>query len=738
MGTPRYMSPEQARGLKLDARTDVFSLGVVFYEMLTGEPAFAGSSTAEVFAALLDKEPPPLRQFVDEATGTLQELISRLLVKERDQRYQSVRARMEALAQLDLTAPDSSNAQPARRSETARDNKVPGERQETDKPGSLEAVAQSVARQPLWRAHSLTGLALALVLASGLGFAGYRWLAARNGVEKRPAGEPRFVPLVGQAGRKDHAAISPDESRIAFAWDGGRVEEAGPADIYVKMIGTDEPPLRLTTAPENDNFPSWTPDGKYVTFVRGRSGKGEVMRVPASGGPEQKLAETFTTASWSPDGKTLAVSGRPGSAEGQCIVLVNPETGQRTRLTTPEPSLADHFPEFSPDGKLVAFFRDFGENQVDICIVPASGGTPQQLTFERTAISGLAWTSDSREIVFSATRQGTRGLWRVSVQGWTPARVAVNARNPITPDISRQGGKLVFTEYANDVNLSLYRGAGFAGREVPDKFGAPVKLPVNSLYDDQSPIFSPDGETIVFASDRSGRQGLWMCDAEGKTAARLLTRDGSAGSPRWSYDGQWIAFDSYDEGDGNIYVISASGDSPPRRLTPDKSSENLPAWSRDGQWVYFRSNRTGSNQLYRMPVAGGQARQITFSGGFEGFESPDGKRFYYSKDRGIRGIYSVPVNGGEETLVPELKEAGYWRSWALVKEGVCFPLKKDESEWAIQFFSFDTRRTTALFTVTDAPLWWMPGLALSADGRRLLYAHLENPYDEIMLMENFR
>lgn len=108
MGTPRYMSPEQARGLKVDARTDVFSLGVVFYEMVTGESAFAGASTAEVFAALLDKEPPPLRQFVPEVPDSLQEIISRLLVKEREHRYASIRAFTTELAQSDLTS-DSEN-----------------------------------------------------------------------------------------------------------------------------------------------------------------------------------------------------------------------------------------------------------------------------------------------------------------------------------------------------------------------------------------------------------------------------------------------------------------------------------------------------------------------------------------------------------------------------------------------------------------------------------------------------
>ncbi|MEP7336777.1 MAG: protein kinase [Acidobacteriota bacterium] len=732
MGTPRYMSPEQARGLKVDARTDVFSLGVVFYEMVTGEPAFAGASTAEVFAALLDKESPPLRQFVPEVPAGLQEILNQTLAKDREQRYPSIRAFTTDLAQLDLNTASGSSTQPSWRPAW----------QPSSQPASQSTAARStppVAGLSVWRTHRLSWLAIALVLAGVLGFAGYSWLAARPKPLEEPLGETRFVPLIGEPGRKDLAAISPDESRVAFAWDGGAGAEVSPTDIYVKVIGTDGPPLRLTTAPEKDALPCWTPDGKYVTFVRSQSdGKNVVLRVPASGGPEQKLTETSTSASWSPDGKTLAVTGSPEAAEDKGIFLVKVETGQRTRLTTPEPTTSDYFPRFSPDGKMVAFTRESSGNVTDIFIVPAIGGALRQLTSEKSGAPGLvAWTSDSREVVFSAFLRGTRGLWRISAQGGTPARVMVNARNPINPDISRQGNKLVWTEYSNDSNLWLYQGGGFAGREVPGKFGAPVKLPTSSLYEDHCPTFSPDGQTILFASERTGALELWMCDAEGKTAARQLTRAGSAGSPRWSYDGKWIAFDSSADGDPNIYVMSAMGDSTWRRLTFENSSESLPAWSRDGQWIYFRSNRAGSRQIYKMPALGGEAKQLTFNGGYEGFESPDGKLFYYSKGRGTYGIYSVPANGGEEKLVPELKDAGYWRSWTLVNEGIGFIAKESESEWAIRFFSFATRRTTSLVALKHAPLWWAPGLALSPDGRRLLYAHLEQPYDELMLMENF-
>ncbi len=734
MGTPRYMSPEQARGLKVDARTDVFSLGVVFYEMLTVAPPFAGATEAEVYAALLDKEPPPLSQFSPELPVQLEAISRRLLVKEREERYETIRAFTDDLAQLDLLPGDSGAPTFA----AVRAHDTGGKHKDTqaqDPPPTLPNQSRPVARLRLgW---SLA--ALALVVA--LGFSVWRWFA-RAGSSSQVAADATFTPLIGEPGAKDHPAFSPDETRIAFAWNGGKNVQVGPGDIYVKVIGTDGPPLRLTTAPEHDAYPVWTPDGKYVTFVREplkRAGTtiNEVIRVSASGGPEQKLGETTTTAAWSPDGKTLAVTQHP-EGEGGGIFLLAPETGQRTRLTTTPSGMRDDSPRFSPDGKLVAFIRGSEPTKTGVWVVPVSGGTPQPLTAENNRVIGLAWTSDSRAIVFAGVWKGTRGLWRIAVGGGTPERVPIPGQEPVSPDISSRGDKLVWTEAATpQANLWLYRGPGFAGRGVPGKFDAPAKLPSSSIYEDTSPDFSPDGQRLVFASSRTGGQELWLSDADGNNAVRLTTKGGPTGSPRWSPDGKWIAFDSQLGGDGNIYVMSADG-GPWRRLTPESTAETVPAWSRDGQWIYFKSNRSGSMQIYKMPAAGGEAKQITFHGGFEGFESPDGSLFYYTKARGVYGIYAVPANGGEEKLVPELSRAGYWRSWNVVNEGICFIAKEDAPQQTIRFFSFATRRVTPLVTVNGEALYWLSGLALSPNGKRLLFAQPEPRKDEIMLMENFR
>ncbi len=712
MGTPRYMSPEQARGLKVDARTDLFSLGVVFYELVTGEPAFPGATVAEVFSALLGKERPPLPPG---APAPLQEILHRMLAKKREERYETIRAFLTDLEQVNSTP-------------------------------SLDVHPQV---QPPPRSLRLQWLLPALILTAALGFGLYSWFNGRTVSPSRPAAEARFTPLIGEPGTKDFAVFSPDETRIAFAWDGGKNAQVSPHDIYVKVIGTDGPPMKLTDSPEDEAYPIWTPDGKYVTFVRlsARTWDGatinQVIRVPANGGPEQKVGETNTAASWSPDGKTLAVSMGSRSADskteaGVGIFLLSLESGERIRLTQPPTGTRDNYPCFSPDGKWLAFTRDYSPTETDIFAVSTSGGAPKQVTSDRgRVLLGLTWTSDSREIVYAGNRASGRGVWRAAVSGGVPQRVPINGKDPLSPNISRQGNKLVWTELSSDSNIFLYQGPGFAGGVTPGRLGAGAKLASSSIHEDHSPQFSPDGHKLVFASGRTGGQELWVSDADGSNAVRLTTKGGPTGSPRWSPGGQWIAFDSHVGGNGDIYVISATG-GPWRRLTFEPSAQVQPAWSSDGKWIYFKSNQTGNYQIHKMPASGGPAKQITFHGGMEGFEAPDGSVFYYTKARGEYGIYSVPANGGEEKLAPELSQAGYWRSWGVVRQGLYFISKESGLHQTVRFFSFATRKVTPLLTVDTEALWLQPGLALSPDGRRLMFAQLEHANDEIMLMENFR
>ena len=157
-----------------------------------------------------------------------------------------------------------------------------------------------------------------------------------------------------------------------------------------------------------------------------------------------------------------------------------------------------------------------------------------------------------------------------------------------------------------------------------------------------------------------------------------------AGSPCWSPDGSRIAFDARPEGNPDIFVISAEGGRP-RRLTEDPAEDIAPSWSRDGRWIYFESNRSGSMQIWKMSADGGEARPVTKDGGSVSCESVDGKFLYHNRGRNVAGIWRVPVEGGDETLVLDTHKAGYWSAWTLVEHGIYFITAEQLARPAIEF-----------------------------------------------------
>jgi Tol biopolymer transport system component len=187
----------------------------------------------------------------------------------------------------------------------------------------------------------------------------------------------------------------------------------------------------------------------------------------------------------------------------------------------------------------------------------------------------------------------------------------------------------------------------------------------------------------------------------------------------------------------HVYVINSTGGKP-RQVTTEQSEECCASWSRDGQWIYFGSDRNGSLQIWKVPSTGGPAVQVTSHGGFEGFESLDGRHFYYAKGRDIPGIWRIAVGGGEETPVLDHHGAGLWRSWAVTEQGIYFATAETPNRPIIEFFSFATRQVTPIATIDKPISSRVAGLSASRDGRWIVYTQIDHQNSDIMLMEGFR
>ncbi len=584
-------------------------------------------------------------------------------------------------------------------------------------------------------------LGLAIVVGALVLFGLSRTVSRRTPDPAGPA--MTTVPLTSSPGRERYGALSPDGKQVAYAWTGEAGEEF---DLFVKPIEASRP-LRLTFHAGEEFSPAWSPDNRQVAFYRQSLERHGIFLIPAAGGPERpverqvgwsRAAGSGFGMAWSPDGRSLAIVDRLSPQAANSIFLLSLDTGEKRRLTVPPgSSQSDMFPAFSPSGEKLAFTRT-SRQASDVFVVPVDDGepkqlaAPKQLTVNDTAFAGLAWSADGRSLIYSSRRAGGVSLWRVSAEGGPVERVSVGGDNAHFPSISRLGNRLVFTEIF--LNTNIWR----AEARVSESGTRPASRLIFSTRREDSPHYSPDGKRIVFASDRSGFTEIWSCDSEGRNPAQLTNFRGPlAGSPRWSPDGRLITFDARAHGQPDIYVMPAEGGHP-TRLTTEGGEDVVPSWSRDGRAIYFASDRGGSLQIWKMPAAGGPAAPITKMGGFEAFESPDGKFLYYTRQRDVAGIYRAPVNGGEETPVPELAAAGFRRHWTVGGGGIYFLPQDAAQPRTIRFLPFAGGRAAPVAAIEKALVGGPPAMAVSPDGRWLLYTQVDRRDADLALVENFR
>ena len=722
LGTPAYMSPEQAKRQPTDRRTDIWSLGVVIYEMVTGRLPFAGERQEAVLYAIGNEDPEPITALRAGLPMELEFIVGKALAKDAADRYQHVEEMIVDLRALERRAESGgASAKPSGKPVTA---------------ASWERPARARRRGLAW-----AGAAAAIVLT----IAAAAFWNFRPTTTEAPLEPMRVVPLTSYPGAEMVASFSSDGNTVAFPWTGGNTESF---DIYIKVVGPG-PPLRLTTHPDWDGSPAWSPDGRHIAFLRGRPEDGEKMGlylVPALGGTERKLAETRVSFSyqvgsclaWSPDSRWLAVCDWAEDSPGPLsLFLLSVDSGERRRLTRPpEDSLVgDIMPAFSPDGRMLAFSRyGSGLTTSDLYLLDLDEdlnprGKPRRRTFVEQIIGGQ-FTSDGRDIVFSAASMSdSSGLWRVPVSGTASPERLPFGEGGIWPMLSRQGNRLAYTEF--NFNINIYR----LNLPVADGVtGTAVKFIASSRWD-KSAKYSPDGNRIAFVSYRSGASEIWTCDSDGSNPVQLTSLGALTDSPRWAPDGKRIGFSSDAKGHFDLYVVDAEGGAP-RRLTSDPSYEARPAWSRNGEWIYFASNRNGNFQIFKMPAGGGPALVVTAGRGPR-MESPDGKWFYFVRGAN-RSVWRMPVGGGSEETeedAEQVLESTHGGSYEVVEDGVYFIPASKEDDFSLQFLRFATGAVEPIHDFERQPT---RRFSVAPDGRSILFSHLEPLEADLMLVENFR
>jgi eukaryotic-like serine/threonine-protein kinase len=591
LGTAEYMSPEQACGRRIDARSDLFSLGAVLYEMATGRVPFPGDSSAQVFAALLHENPEPITSLNPAAPPALEGIISKALEKERELRAQSAAELRSDLKRLkrDLNSERL----------TAATASFPGATPATSASGAMRrapaAAVTKTARHWRWLGFG------ALTLAG---------LAALAFVMRPTLPPPRFVSSL--------QVTTDGQEKSGAATDGARLYFSESGQIFqVSTAGGEIVPIHESV---DDIFPVDISRDRSRLLVLNKSFVPEgnaAWTLPVLGGAARRLGNVVATdASWSADGGRLAYTSNKD------LYIASADGLEPLRLVTADGTAS--WPRWSPDGSRLRFTVN-GPNGSAIWEIAADGSRLHPLLTgwnKPPAECCGSWTSDGRYFVFQSSRGGVADIWamreadslfhRVDHQ---PVQLTSGPTSTFAPLPSTDGNQIFVRTI--QPRGQLVRFDAKSGKYDPLFPGASPGIQGTGVD------FSRDGKWIAYMSYPDG--SLWRSRPDGSERSQLTYPPLLAYMPRWSPDGSRIAFMGQMPGKPwQLYIVSAQGGSP-QQLIPDQRDQADPTWSPDGNTLAFGGQAVSEKDAARVNAVrllDLRTRSVTVVPGSEGLWSP--------------------------------------------------------------------------------------------------------------------
>ena len=736
LGTVGYMSPEQARGREVDTRTDIWSLGVMLYEMAAGRAPFAGETPTDVLAAIVGREPPPLARYLPGAPEALEWIVTKALTKDREGRYQTAKELLTDLRrlkqQLEFRAAAARSGE-AEGGETARVSGGAPPPRPTDA-GAPAAQTGQPARQTSsaevilgeLRRHGRGALFAAAVLACALAAGGYGlYRLLRGGPAEQSPFQKMSVRQLGDTGQAVDAAVSPNGEFVAYVRD-----EAGRQSLWLRQ--TSEPSsVQIVPAAEGQRLrsPLFSPDGSFIYYLKAppRGHLATLYRVPKLGGGETKLVEqislqdTRSNFALSPDGRRLAFIRLDPSLNRSLVVADHDGGGERVLYRRELPEFISGA-AWSPDGKTIAFVQGtFVGPKVFMALTVADGSVRQMTGRRWKAVGGFAWAGDSATLVAAAAERGELyQLWRLPFPAGEAERITNDVSTYTSVSLSADSSVLATVQF--NVVQNIWTAAP-AAAEAAGARPAPAQLTYGAgRYDGQRGVaWAPDGR-IVFHSLAGGGDDIWIMNADGSGQRKLTDGSGTTFYPAVSPDGRHILYNS-ERGDGTAGLW---------RMDPDGSNAKLLARdgaissvSRDSRWaVYYMS---GAASVWRVPLEGGEPERVPLpagAGAAAPVVSPDGRLVAYNYRTAETGaqwrIAVFPFEGGAAPLKTFDVIGSPVRTlrWTADSRAVCHIDTRD----AVSNVACLPLDGSPAFRLTDFKSELLDSFDLSADGRRLALA----------------
>ncbi len=652
IGTPTYMSPEQAAGEpNLDGRTDLYALACVLYEMLGGQPPFTGPTTESIVRQHMVGTPAPITQLRPAVPADIAGALERALAKTPADRFNPVAQFADALE---------------RPSHDGR------------------ATRQRPSRMVL-------GSAVLLVTAA---------IVVTYLVTRRAKSSP--LPTIGhttqvtrQPGLEIDPAISPDGQTVAYA-----AGSPPHMQLHVRRVDGGRNIQLTDDSLTNYRWPRWSPDGSRIAYETNAG----IYVMPALGGAPRLVTPLPATAlylptwsspflglTWSPDGRQIAYVTGYGDA---ALSVVDAEGGEPTALSAPDEV---HSPSWSPDGRFIAvasgnaefafgaaYFANSGASS--LWLVPTDGSSPRRLTTDASLNMSPQWTPDSRSIVFVSDRGGSRDLYqlrltRAGAPDGTPQRLTTGL-DAHSVTLSPDGTHLAYARLRSNSNIWSLP----LPQTMPGTGDDAVAVTTGDQIIEGADV-TRDGGELVFDSDRSGNFDIYSMSARGGEAVQLTADSSADFSPSWSPDARRIAYHELNNGNREIHVMNADGTN---RMQLTHSPEQLldPAWSPTGDAVVFEilpTESTGEVDLGITRIGDpGRFRRlgIDAKGDFPRW-APSGDRIAYHAADGIR---VVDTAGGPSRLLSDNTRDGaeaFYPDWS-PDGSVLYYLARGPNGWQIR------------------------------------------------------
>lgn len=625
VGTLAYMSPEQALGEELDARSDLFSLGVVLYEMSTGVLPFQGRTPAAIFNAILNQAPVPITRINPAVSPKLEEIIDATLEKNRELRCQNASALGAELKRL--------------------------KREHESSKVTASQPASSEKRKTFGRPWVI-GMFGALILIALVAY-----LLARLIPTRRAPIAAKLVQITTDEGLHELPSWSPDGRRVVYS-----KEVNGFKKLFVQALQAE--PQQITFGNADDIQSKWTPDGKGILLVRsnqprGKLEPGDVFGIYVGGdiwskdlasGKEDKFLDDAYNPSFSPDEKTIAVDA--SWAGPRRIWIVDAHGHNPLQITSDNSEAVDHLaPNWSPDGKKIVF-QNLERTKFSIKVVDVASRSITAITDGRFHDVNPVWSRSGKYIYFSSDRGGGLNIWRVAVtesgqpEG-TPQQVTMGSGQDVQLAMSADGKRLAFSILRQNADIWRLPVSPQTGMAT----GNPEEV-LASTREDSRGAWSPDGTQIAFNSDRGGEMNLYIHSLTDGTNRQITNGPGGDFQAQWSPDEKELVFFSSRAGNADIWLVDV-GTKALKQLTSNASLNINPFFSPDGGHIAFQSDRSGRMQVWVMNRDGSDQRQLEkvgVSGHFVRW-SKDGQSVIFRCPCGGKSqIYQVSMRSGD--LIP--------------------------------------------------------------------------------------